>query len=80
MVRRRAEDLRREIAALRVVFVGRPLPALTASVGVAAFPVDGASAAALLAASDAALYQAKHEGKDRVGVAGGTDARRRSAS
>ena len=74
VVLRRAEDLRREIAALRVVFVGRPLPALTASVGVAAFPVDGASAVALLAASDAALYQAKHEGKDRVGVAGGPDA------
>jgi diguanylate cyclase (GGDEF)-like protein len=79
VVLRRAEDLRRQLAALSVVFVGRPLPALTASVGVAAFPEDGASAAALLAASDAALYQAKHEGKDRVGVAAGA-VRRLSAS
>jgi diguanylate cyclase (GGDEF)-like protein len=74
-VLRRAEDLRREIGALCVTFVGRPLPALTVSVGVAVFPEDGASAAALLAASDVALYQAKHAGKDRVGLAGTSAAR-----
>jgi len=39
---------------------------LTASLGVACFPRDGSSAAALLDASDAALYQAKASGRNRV--------------
>jgi GGDEF domain-containing protein len=51
-----------------VRFLGRPLPALTTSMGVAVFPDDGVTAAALLAASDVALYRAKQEGRDRVGM------------
>jgi diguanylate cyclase (GGDEF)-like protein len=39
---------------------------LTFSIGVAAFPADGPSPEALIASADAALYQAKHDGRNRV--------------
>lgn len=39
---------------------------LTLSVGVAQFPADGESPEELLAGADAALYQAKREGRNRV--------------
>jgi len=39
---------------------------LTLSVGVAQFPEDGESPDELLAGADAALYQAKREGRNRV--------------
>ena len=39
---------------------------LTFSIGVAAFPTDGSSPESLIANADAALYQAKHEGRNRV--------------
>lgn len=38
---------------------------VTASVGAAGYPADGADAAALLDTADAAMYRAKHEGKGR---------------
>ncbi|WP_432485444.1 histidine kinase N-terminal 7TM domain-containing diguanylate cyclase [Kineococcus esterisolvens] len=51
---------------------GRAAPRLhrTVSVGVAAYPADGADAASLLAAADRALYAAKAAGRDRVVAAG----------
>jgi diguanylate cyclase (GGDEF)-like protein len=39
---------------------------LTVSIGLAQFPGDADAAEALLAVADAALYQAKREGRDRV--------------
>jgi diguanylate cyclase (GGDEF)-like protein len=68
----RAELLRHDAAALQVFWVGTPLPVLTASVGVSVFPADGASAATVLAASDAALYRAKDAGRNRVEAAAST--------
>ena len=47
---------------------------LTVSIGVAAFPEDGAVPRALVDAADAALYAAKAEGRDRVTVAGARSA------
>lgn len=41
-----------------------PHKKLTASIGLACFPQDGATAADLIAYSDKALYRAKHEGKN----------------
>lgn len=38
---------------------------VTASIGIALFPGDGDSTEALLRAADAAMYQAKHDGKNR---------------
>ena len=45
------------------------LRALTVSAGVAIFPAHGSSGKDLIQATDAALYQAKEEGRDRVVVA-----------
>jgi diguanylate cyclase (GGDEF)-like protein len=42
---------------------------LTISLGVACHPADGTTVATLTAAADAALYQAKRSGKNRVCVA-----------
>jgi predicted signal transduction protein with EAL and GGDEF domain len=42
---------------------------LTISVGVAVFPEHGTSPKELMAAADAALYGAKHNGRDQVVVA-----------
>jgi diguanylate cyclase (GGDEF)-like protein len=45
--------------------------ALTISVGVAQFPADGETPEALLARADAALYQAKRDGRNRIVRASG---------
>jgi diguanylate cyclase (GGDEF)-like protein len=57
------ERLRLGVAALSIEGVSVPI---TASVGVASFPEDGASLPALFATADARLYQAKRHGRDRV--------------
>ena len=46
---------------------------ITASVGVAVFPADGATSSALLRAADRALYSAKHDGKNRLATTGVAD-------
>ena len=71
MMYARAEELRAEAKKLNVVRNGRLLGKITISVGVAAFPAHGSSPQELLAAADAALYQAKSAGRDRVIVAKG---------
>jgi diguanylate cyclase (GGDEF)-like protein len=60
-----AQRLIERIALLRLPSSG-PLGVLTASAGVATFPLDASSAEELLHAADAALYQAKAKGKNRV--------------
>lgn len=51
---------------------GAPRRTTTMSAGVACFPGDAATADALLAAADRALYRAKENGRSRVEVAFGT--------
>jgi diguanylate cyclase (GGDEF)-like protein len=65
----RAEDIRTEIIALQVHHHGQPLRAITASLGVAAYPMHSTSDEDLIKAADQALYRAKARGRNRVEVA-----------
>jgi len=67
--RRRMEEVREASKRLTVSFHGEPLGVVTISVGVAALPEHGASPEELMRAADQALYQAKHQGRDRVMLA-----------
>ncbi len=59
------ERIREQLARATIVVGGHELH-VTASIGVASFPVDGKTIAELMTMVDAALYQAKQEGGDRV--------------
>ncbi|MFZ0913998.1 MAG: diguanylate cyclase [Candidatus Korobacteraceae bacterium] len=65
----RAAKLREQVANLQIHYRGETLRRITVSIGVAAFPQHGTSAAPLLRMADEALYRAKAGGKDRVVVA-----------
>jgi diguanylate cyclase (GGDEF)-like protein len=65
-----AERLRSEIAARSIRFGTEEITGVTASFGVAAGPVNEQTQIDLIASADAALYQAKREGKDRVTLSG----------
>ncbi len=60
-----AELLRARIAA-QVIPVGADVATVTCSFGVAAYPQSGLDVRALLAAADAAAYEAKRTGRNRV--------------
>jgi diguanylate cyclase (GGDEF)-like protein len=65
---RRAEQMREGVKRLNIIHNGQPLGRITLSLGVAGFPGDGQTHDELLRAADAALYQAKERGRDRVVV------------
>jgi diguanylate cyclase (GGDEF)-like protein/PAS domain S-box-containing protein len=67
--RARGERLRLKMRELTIMYQGKSLGMVTISVGVAAFPEHGTSPKELMAAADAALYQAKRGGRDLVVVA-----------
>jgi diguanylate cyclase (GGDEF)-like protein/PAS domain S-box-containing protein len=71
----RAEGLREGIKAHQSDDPDHPYATVTMSVGVAAYPQHGSSAAELLLAADSAMYLAKAQGRDRVVVAGGSEGR-----
>ncbi len=75
----RAEELRSQIEAMSVRHVGGRLPPVTVSIGVAAFPSFGDNLTDVLKASDAALYEAKGKGRNRVELASASSARERAA-
>jgi diguanylate cyclase (GGDEF)-like protein/PAS domain S-box-containing protein len=76
----RAEKLRSGMRELAILYQGKSLGMVTISVGVAAFSEHGASPKELMAAADAALYQAKRGGRDRVAVASAKSADERATS
>jgi diguanylate cyclase (GGDEF)-like protein len=61
-----AERVRRTMAKTVITTIGGRDLSITLSIGVASFPEDTRNPADLLAAADAALYQAKRSGRNRV--------------
>lgn len=66
ILRDRLETLRRDIAQMQVISEGHVLPSTTVSMGVARYPNDATQSAALLRLADAAMYQAKRNGRNRI--------------
>jgi diguanylate cyclase (GGDEF)-like protein len=67
----RAEELRLKVEEFHPKYLGEGLGSITVSMGVAVYPEHGQTPEALLKAADGALYQAKHQGRNRVVVASG---------
>jgi diguanylate cyclase (GGDEF)-like protein len=65
----RAEEIRKEVAALDVLHRGHSLGQVTISIGIASYPQHGDSLDLLLRRADQALYAAKNSGRDQVCVA-----------
>jgi diguanylate cyclase (GGDEF)-like protein len=63
---RRCEEIQAAIRRLEPMYRGRSLGHPTASFGVALFPDHAADADSLINVSDAALYEAKHAGRDCI--------------
>jgi diguanylate cyclase (GGDEF)-like protein len=62
-----AERVRQEVAALDIPLMeGSGAISVTASLGVASLPVNAQDGGGLIAAADAALYEAKHAGKNKT--------------
>ncbi|MBA0446028.1 GGDEF domain-containing protein [Stenotrophomonas maltophilia] len=69
--RQLAESLRLALQQMDIVLAGGDVLRVTASFGVAQGATDALGWRTLLRAADAAMYQAKAQGRDRVRVAGG---------
>lgn len=69
----RLEPLRRRLTEMGIHHEGRLLEPVTASIGVAEFPAHGVTGTAVLKAADAALYQAKRAGRNRICLADPAD-------
>lgn len=65
----RANELRAQLSQLHLFHHSRPLPGVTASIGIACFPDHGERPGELIARADAALFQAKRAGRDRAVLA-----------
>ncbi|HEX2654864.1 MAG TPA: GGDEF domain-containing protein, partial [Xanthobacteraceae bacterium] len=63
----RAQQWRAEIAAASIVH-GSAVIRVTASFGIASFPLHGTTADALIAAADSALYAAKRAGRNQIRI------------
>jgi diguanylate cyclase (GGDEF)-like protein len=61
-----ANRLREKIHNTRIDFNNSPMTPITVSIGIASFPSDGKNSDDILKKADAALYQAKREGRNRV--------------
>jgi diguanylate cyclase (GGDEF)-like protein/PAS domain S-box-containing protein len=73
-----AEDLLHEIRSSPAIYGGKPFR-ITASIGVAAFESDDATAGEVLVNADLAMYAAKTGGRDRVVVYTASEARKARA-
>ena len=66
----RLNQLRAEARLIECRYGGRQLPSPSVSIGVAQWPDHGATGEELIKAADHALYSAKRNGRDQVGVFG----------
>ncbi len=66
----RIERIRESVASLELSYHGKELGGVTISLGLAVFPEHGELPDQLLQLADAALYEAKHAGRNRHAVAG----------
>jgi diguanylate cyclase (GGDEF)-like protein len=71
-----AERIRNQIAEKEMGSDGNPLK-VTISIGVASFPKDGDDPHSLMKRADAALYEAKRRGRNRVVLSGESRKKRR---
>ncbi|MGV8922453.1 MAG: diguanylate cyclase [Thermomonas sp.] len=67
----RAEAIRLAVEAMQVPYLGKLLPQVTVSIGVAGYPAHGRTPEALMQSADKALYQAKRAGRNRIDIAVG---------
>jgi diguanylate cyclase (GGDEF)-like protein len=68
--RGRLADICEQIRSMQIPYRGGQLPQVTVSVGISATTLGHEEAVTLLRAADAALYQAKKSGRDRIVVEG----------
>ncbi len=68
--KKRADDLLNKIRQLHVEYKDQILETVTISIGVAAFPNHGSTGKEVMESADAALYQAKDNGRDCIVLAG----------
>jgi diguanylate cyclase (GGDEF)-like protein len=64
----RAETLRQKVQQLQIYYNNKLLDSVTLSLGVAVFPEHGLTGETVILAADAALYNAKHGGRNQVAV------------
>ncbi len=62
----RAEKLRQAINKIVIKNIGHILEPITVSIGIATYPTHAPTVKSLSEAADAALYQAKHQGRNRT--------------
>jgi len=65
----RAQRIVEFVRVLDIIHDGKPLPSITASIGLAMFPQNGETVKALIQSADKALYEAKGAGRDRIMLA-----------
>lgn len=66
---KRAEEIRIAVSQLRINVRGQSLPPITASFGVASFPLHGDDWQTVMQVADGELYQAKQAGRNNVSCA-----------
>lgn len=66
----RCNELREQLKELKFRYAGQEVGPVSLSLGVSVYPANGPKVEDLLRAADAALYQAKQTGRDRVVPAG----------
>ncbi len=71
VAQRRAEEIRIAVERMTVRHLQREIGGVTVSIGLALFPQHGSGTGELLRLADAALYRAKHNGRNRVELYGG---------